>query len=122
MDENFEKNNQKEEDDNFADVNYGREESKEPEDTKKEKKRSKGFIAGIAFALVAVIAVVFLAKTFIFSSKETGISNMYNSSIGIVKGKKLYHASVDGTEFAKTDIKTGEKEVFKNSSVAFLAE
>lgn len=122
MDENFEKNTQKEEDDNFADVNYGREESKEPEASKKEKKRSKGFIAGIALALVAVIAVVFLAKTFIFSSKETGLSNMYNSSIGIVKGKKLYHASVDGTEFAKTDIKTGEKEVFKNSSVAFLAE
>lgn len=120
MDENFEKNTEMDDDAGFADVNYGKEEV--PEGHEKEKKSSWKRVIGIAAALIAVIAVILLAKALIFSSKETGISNMYNSSIGIVKGKKLYHASVDGTEFAKTDIKTGEKEIFKKSSVAFLAE
>ena len=120
MDENFEKETNKEED-NFADVNYGKEEDT-PSEHEKKKKNVKSMALGIAAAFIAVIAAVFLAKSFIFPAKEAGISNMYNSSIGIVKGKKLYHASVDGSEFAKTDIKTGEKEIFKNSSVAFLAE
>lgn len=109
---------------NFADVNYGKEDeaTEQKEDGGKEKKNRGGRIFGIVIALIVIAAALFAAKAFIFTSDEAGLSNMYNSSIGIVVDGKLYHASVDGAEFARTDIKTGEKDVLANASVAFVAE
>lgn len=103
---------------NFANVNYGAEDEPEKEE-KHGKKVGKRAVFGIAAALVAAIVVVFLAKVLFFSSADKGLNNMYNSGIGLVDNGWLYHASVDGTQFAKTNIRTGEKVVLKEASVAF---
>lgn len=115
MEENFDK-------ENFADVNYGKEDEGAAEEAKAPKKGHKGHILGIIAAVLVIAAAIFAVKTFIFTSDDAGLSNMYNSSIGIVKDGKLYHASVDGKEFARTDIRTGEKEVLANASAAFVTD
>lgn len=111
----------------FADVNYNEKDSADNTENKEndgaeKKKRKKGVWATLIGTVIVAALLVFLAKTFIFSSPEAGLCNNYNSSIGIVKDKWLYHASVDGTEFSKTHIRTGEKEVLSNASVAFIEE
>ncbi len=133
MDEKFEmnENNEAEEKkdtasfdkEDFADVNYGSE-GEEADGGKDEsaahKKLGRRGILAICAAVVAAIVVVILAKALIFSSPEKGLNNMYNSGIGFVEDGRLYHASVDGTELAKTNIRTGEKEILRQTSVAFL--
>lgn len=107
----------------FADVNYGSDnenaDGAKDEPSEHKKLGGRGIFA-ICAAVAAAIVVAVLAKTLLFSSPEKGLNNMYNSGIGFVDDGWLYHASVDGTELAKTDIRTGEKEILRNTSVAFL--
>ncbi len=126
MDDNF-KNGESFDRENFAEVNYNKDESlneeKNAEMKESEGKKSKkGVWAALTGAVIIAAVLVFTAKTFIFSAPKAGLCNNYNSSIGIVKDKWLYHASVDGTEFAKTHIRTGEKKVISGESVAFIQE
>lgn len=111
---------------NFADVNYNsdifEDETENEPENKEDKPSRKGVWAAVIGAVVIAAVLVFLSKTFIFTSPEAGLCNNYNSSIGIVKDKWLYHASVDGSEFSKTHIRTGDKEVLSDASVAFIEE
>lgn len=81
----------------------------------------KTFLAAVV-SVIAALLILFTCKALVDSGKEDrGLCNMYNSTIGVVNGNYLYHASVDGTAFYKTSIKDGTQVVLAEGEVAFVS-
>ncbi len=122
MDENKDLNKETEAYDkaSFADVNYDITEVKEEKVKKEYKNKSRlyGILIGVALALVLVAAFTLFKG----EKTEVGLSNRFNSPIGVIDGNYLYHSDIEGTKFIKTNIKTGEMEVLAEKSVAFFSK
>ncbi len=105
----------------FACVNYEEENTGEKIKGKKPLNK-KTLVIGAVFVILALL-LGFFAKSFYLNLLDNkGICNMYNSSIGVVKDGILYHSSLDGTKFLKTNIDNGEQEIISKQGVAFISE
>ncbi len=102
----------------FADVNYVKEEIKE----EKVKEGKKNRIYGIIILAVAVLALICAFFLFRGERTEVGLSNRFNSAIGVTEGDYLYHSDIEGKVFIKTNMKTGESEILEEKSVAFFSK
>ncbi len=124
MDENKDFSEKKEAVDreSFAEVNYVKEEIKEEKEKKAAFKFSKTRIYGIMIA--AAVVLVLICAFFILRGEKTemGLSNRFNSAIGVTDGDWLYHSDINGTMFIKTNMKTGETEILEEKSVAFFSK